>query len=84
MWLYVVHVCACLYTSMQSLTVVKLHEKQSRLLSVIEGLEAARQERNEEIATLKVRAAHLQGSNRACTSCTPACITLTDNVQRDR
>ena len=73
-----------MYTSMQSLTVVKLHEKQSRLLSVIEGLEAARQERNEEIAMLKVRAAHLQGSNRACTSYTPACITLTDNVQKDR
>ena len=69
---------------MQSLTVVKLREKQSRLLSVIEGLEVARQERNEEIATLKVRAAHLLGSNRACTSCTPACITLTDNVQRVR
>lgn len=48
---------------MLSLTVGKLREKQSRLLSAIEGLEAARQERNEEIATLKVRAAHLQATS---------------------
>ena len=45
---------------MQSLTVVKLCEKQTKLLSIIEGLEAARKERNEEIARLKVRAVQLQ------------------------
>ena len=83
MYVYTCNACVCMYsmyTYMQSLTAVKLREKQSRLLSVIEGLEAARQERNEEIAMLKVRAVHLQGSNRAYTSYTPACTTLTDNM----
>ena len=48
-------VCVCAV-----LDLVKLREKQTRLLSIIEGLEAARQERNEEIAALKVRAVLLQ------------------------
>ena len=81
MYVYTCKACVCMYsTYMQSLTAVKLREKQSRLLSVIEGLEAARQERNEEIAMLKVRALHLQGSNRAGTGYTSVCITLTDNM----
>ena len=58
--LMLMHVCVPMYMCVcaRSLTVGRLREKQSRLLSAIEGLEAARQERNEEIAALKVTVLH--------------------------